>query len=203
MQVRAWTLGLCLAAIVAQAQSPGDFTATAIPDSVFERMQGKSFPEGCTVARSELCYLQVLHVDADGVTHRGEMVCHQSIASALLDIFRQLYEGGYPIERMRLIDDYDADDERSMQDNNTSCFCFRTVTGGQRLSHHATGMAVDINPRYNPYVSASGAVKPSNALHSGPYRIERGDLCHRLFLSYGFTWGGSWHRTKDYQHFQR
>ena len=203
MQVRAWTFGLCLVAIVAQAQTSDCFTATAIPDSVFERMQGKSFPENCTVSRSELRYLQVLHVDAEGETHRGELVCHQSIASALLDIFRQLYEGGYPIERMRLIDDYDADDERSMQDNNTSCFCFRPVTGGKGLSRHATGMAVDINPRYNPYVAASGVVTPANALHSGPYRIRQGDLCHRLFLSYGFTWGGSWRRTKDYQHFQR
>ena len=31
-------------------------------------------------------------------------------------------------EKIRLIDEYDADDERSMADNNTSCFNFRLVS---------------------------------------------------------------------------
>lgn len=201
--MRALLLALLpLLPLAASAQTEDGFTAGSLPDSVFERMQGKSFPHDCTIPRSELRYLQVLHVDAAGQTHRGELVCHKDIADDLLDIFQQLYEARYPIERMRLIDDYDASDERSMQDNNTSCFCYRPVTGGKGLSKHALGKAIDINPRYNPYISARGTIQPANAVHEGAYKIEEGDLLHRLFLAHGFTWGGSWRRTKDYQHFE-
>lgn len=203
MQVRTTAIALVLLAAAAHAGAQGAFTATALPDSVFERMKGKSYPEDCAIPRSQLRYLRVLHVDAEGKTHTGELVCHADIAEDLLCIFHQLYDAGYPIERIRLIDDYDADDERSMQDNNTSCFCHRPVTNGRTLSKHATGMAIDINPRYNPYLPANGDTLPANAQHSGPYRIEPGDLCHRLFTEHGFSWGGTWRRTKDFQHFQR
>jgi hypothetical protein len=43
-------------------------------------------------------------------------------AAALTDIFKKLYENNYPIEKIRLVDEYDADDEKSMRDNNSSCF---------------------------------------------------------------------------------
>lgn len=55
---------------------------------------------------------------------------------------------------MTLIDNYDADDERSMTANNTSAFCYRTVAGSTKLSTHSRGLAVDINPLYNPYVKS-------------------------------------------------
>ena len=128
-------------AVLDVAAQGGVFTADTLTDAVFQRMQGRSYPDDCTVPRSELRYLQVLHYDAEGHVHKGEMVCNRRIADDLLDIFRRLYEARYPIERMRLIDDYDADDEQSMQANNTSCFCYRAVAGGKRLSKHAQGMA--------------------------------------------------------------
>ena len=141
------------------------------------------------------------------------MVCHRRIAADLVAIFRQLYDAHYPIARMVLVDEYRADDETSMRANNTSCFCFRTVAGSRKVSAHAMGMAVDINPLYNPYVKrrANGRlfIQPANAepyIHRErrfDYKIERGDLCHRLFLQHGFSWGGAWRSLKDYQHFEK
>lgn len=114
---------------------------------------------------------------------------------------------------MVLVDEYRADDETSMRANNTSCFCYRTVAGSRKVSAHAMGMAVDINPLYNPYVKrrANGRlfIQPANAdpyTHRErrfDYKIERGDLCHRLFLQHGFSWGGAWRSLKDYQHFEK
>lgn len=189
------------------------FTADTLPDAVFRRMQGRSYPTGCTIARSELRYLKVLHYDAEGHIHQGELVCNQRIANDLLDIFRQLYEAHYPIERMQLIDNYEADDEQSMQANNTSCFCYRTTPGGKRLSKHAQGLAVDINPLYNPYVrrqkSGTTIVQPKTARpytdrsRKFRYKIDKGDLCYRLFIEHGFAWGGNWLSLKDYQHFEK
>lgn len=188
------------------------FTIDTISDKVFARMQGRSFPEGCTVKREDLRYLRLLHRNADDSICQGEMVCHKSIAQDLVEIFQKLYEAHYPIERMRLIDDYDADDEASMSDNNSSCFCFRTVDGTKTLSNHARGLAVDINTLYNPYVrnrngrlliSPDGAKPYVDRSKDFKYKIVEGDLCHRLFLEHGFRWGGSWSTMKDYQHFEK
>lgn len=189
-----------------------DFVALPVPDSVWHRMQGKTYRDNPHIGRDDLRYLRLLHWDYDGQTRRGEMVCNRRIADKLVNIFRQLYEHHYPIQRMRLPDEYDADDERQMSDNNTSCFCYRTVPGSNRLSLHARGLAVDINTLYNPYVrrrkDGTLIVKPANGKpytdrrRDFRYKITSGDLCHRLFLENGFTWGGAWRSLKDYQHFE-
>ena len=145
---------ICCLSLEMMAQTKG-FSADTLSNAVFARMQGKSYPKGCTVARSDLRHLKVLHVDIDGNIKIGEMVCNKAIAQDLLEIFRTLYDNRYPIERMVLIDEYDADDDRSMRDNNSSCFCFRKVMGTQNLSKHARGLAVDINTLYNPWVHTS------------------------------------------------
>ena len=188
------------------------FSVELLPDSVFLLMQGRSYAAGCTIPRSELRYLRLSHYDAGGQVHVGEMVCHRSIAQEVRDIFRALYEARYPVERMELIDRYDADDERSMQANNTSCFNYRTVSGTRTLSAHARGMAIDLNPRYNPYVRQSGGRRRVSPRGSDsyadrtiffPYKIVPGDLAHRLFRQHGFQWGGAWRKSKDYQHFEK
>lgn len=192
--------------------SHSDFTATEIPDSIWRLMQGKTYQPNPHIKRTDLRYLRVLHWDYDNQPHLGELVCNKLIADKLLAIFRELYAHHYPIQRIRLADEYDADDERQMRANNTSCFCYRTVSGSQKLSYHARGLAIDINPLYNPYVryakNGSPIVQPSNAksyvnrFRSFRYKIEKGDLCHLLFLRHGFIWGGSWRTMKDYQHFE-
>ena len=195
------------------AMQAQDFSVAPLSDSLFARMQGRSYPEGWTVPRSDLRHVRVLHVDAQGKVHKGELVCNKAIAQDLLEIFRQLYQARYPIEKIRLIDDYDADDEQSMRDNNTSSFCSRTVSGTKKLSKHALGMAVDINTRYNPWVrkgtDGRQLVSPDNGRlyanrqKSYPYKIVKGDLLYRLFIQHGFRWGGNWRSMKDYQHFEK
>lgn len=189
------------------------FTIDTISDAVFLRMQGKSYKNNCTVDRSELRYLRLSHYDENGEEHIGEIVCNKKISNDLKEIFQELYKQKYPIERMRLIDEYEADDERSMQTNNTSCFNYRTIAGSQKLSKHSLGMAIDINPLYNPYVKRgkdgtlivqpANARKYANRAKRWPYKIEKGDLCYQLFIKHGFKWGGSWSSSKDYQHFER
>ena len=189
------------------------FSVQPIPDSVFLRMQGRSWPEGCTIRRSDLRYLRLSHFDAENKEHVGEMVCNKAIANDIVEIFRELYRQKYPIQRIRLMDDYEADDEQAMRDNNTSSFCYRKISGSSKLSKHATGMAVDINTLYNPYVRSGKdghrIVEPATATKyvdrrkSFPYKIVKGDLLHRLFLQHGFKWGGSWRTMKDWQHFEK
>ena len=204
---------LCIVVLQSLALSAQVFIAREIPDSIWARMQGRSYPQECRIARSELRYLELSFVAFDGREHVGQMVCNKQIANDLLYVFRQLYEARYPIASMRLIDDYEADDSRSMASNNTSCFCYRRVAGSKSLSKHSRGMAVDINPLYNPcvYVKSGRVLPPEGNKYAHdrdkrkdiPSKIDTTDLCYRLFVSRGFRWGGTWRTIKDYQHFEK
>lgn len=189
------------------------FTVSEISDEIFARIDGKSYPKGCPVPLSDLRYITVLHYDLDGNVVEGEMICNKSIANDLIEIFQALYDAKYPIERMRLIDEYDANDEASMTDNNTSCFCYRTIAGSTKISNHGLGLAVDINPLYNPYEKirndGSSFVQPeagrpyTDRKKDFPMKIDRNDLCLKEFAKHGFTWGGDFTSIKDYQHFEK
>lgn len=188
------------------------FVGIPISESIYSRIYGKSYKEDCIVPIEDLCYLKLLHFDINYDIRIGELICSSSLANDLVQIFKALYEAKYPIEKMILIDDYNADDEASMYDNNTSAFNFRQIVGGGKLSKHATGHAVDINPLYNPYVKTTGGqiyVAPSSALpyvdrtQEFPYMIIKNDICYQLFINHGFQWGGDWETIKDYQHFEK
>lgn len=188
------------------------FTEGPIPDRIWERMQGKTYKNNSPIGRAQLRHVRALHWDYDGQIHIGEMVCNKRIAERLVRILRTLYAHRYPIQRMLLPDIYDADDERQMRDNNSSCFCCRVVSGSKKLSKHAQGLAVDINPLYNPYykkrADGTQSVKPATAApycdrkDTFPYKIDHEDLCFRLFVAAGFKWGGDWKSCKDFQHFE-
>ena len=130
----------------------------------------------------------------------------------MLAIFEELYQAEYPIEKVELVDAYNADDEESMSHNNSSAFNFRFISHTTKISKHGLGMAVDINTLYNPYVKTVDgklSIEPANATayvdrsKDFPYKIDHDDLCYKLFTKYGFTWGGDWTHSKDYQHFER
>ena len=186
-----------------------EFSTEPIPPAVEARMRGVSYPEDAQISLSELRYLRLSYVDFDGEPQTGEMVCHEAIAGDLLEIFQALYEARYPIRSIRLIDDFGGSDEASMLADNTSCFNYRPRTGQRRLSTHALGRAVDVNPLENPFVDRQGRVQPAGAEAFAdrgadfPHKIDREDLCYRLFRAHGFAWGGAWRSVRDYQHFEK
>ncbi len=188
------------------------FYMEELSDEVKERISGKSYGENCELPYEELRYIRVLYCAFDGTTRIGELIVNQAIAQDILDIFRELYGISYPIEQMLLIDEYDADDEKSMEANNSSAFNYRFVAGTTRLSKHSLGWAIDINPLYNPYITTIDGKKtilPENGSEYAdrtkdcPYYIKEGDACYEAFISRGFTWGGDWKNSKDYQHFEK
>ena len=174
-----------------------------------------SDPATLQISYDDLRYLKVLYYDFDGNVTEGELICNAFIAEDLKEIFYELYCNQYPIESIRLIDDYNGDDTASMEANNTSCFNYRVVDGTASLSKHALGCAIDINPFYNPYVvfdktgkgqdyiSPEGSEIYADRSRDFAYKIDELDLCYKLFKEHGFTWGGSWNSCKDYQHFQK
>lgn len=165
------------------------------------------------ISYADLRYVHIIHYDFDGKLAEGELICHNSIAEDLVEIFYDLYASEYQVEKVTLIENYNGDDTASMADNNTSCFNYRVVDGTKSLSRHALGLAIDINPLYNPYIrydkKGGQTVSPveggayADRTVSFPYKIDPDDLCYRLFTEHGFTWGGNWNSSKDYQHFQK
>lgn len=184
------------------------FCASPIPDEVKERMKGKTYRENSEIDFDDLAYLKVRYCDFSHQIADGELIVHRSVAKEVLEIFEMLLDAEYEIEKIRLCDEYDGDDEASMGDNNSSAFNFRNVAGTQELSLHALGRAIDINPLYNPYIVGE-KVSPANGEpyvdreRSFAHKIDHHDLCFKVFKSKGWLWGGDWESSKDYQHFYK
>lgn len=180
-----------------------------------EYITGCSYPDTedeLAISYDDLRYLHIMHYDFEGNLAEGELICNNYIAQDLLEIFYELYLNEYQLERVTLIENYGGDDTLSMIDNNTSCFNYRVVDDTTNLSKHAYGLAIDINPFYNPYVTYPGGKirisPPGSEPYADrdtdfPYKIDENDLCYKLFKERGFTWGGDWNSMKDYQHFQK
>ena len=181
--------------------------------TVVEAINIVSSAEDIQVDYEELCYMRVLYYNFKGIERTGELICNKAIAQDLAEIFYELYQNEYQIEQIRLVDEYSGDDTLSMMDNNTSCFNYRVVDGTSNLSKHAMGLAIDINPYFNPYVvykddgttyiSPQGSETYADRSKDFAYKIDENDLCYKLFKEHGFVWGGDWNSCKDYQHFQK
>ena len=189
-------------------------------DRVYKKIYGKSFKSNSAVSLSELRYIKTLHYDFDGKIRTGEIIVNQSIARDTMEVFRELYDAKYQIRKMRLVDNYYMDDgsgieadARSMNDDNTSGFNYRTVVGTNTISMHGYGRAIDVNPFENPW--CPGGVLHSNQQKSAEY-ANRGINTgvrkpHMIFLDseitgifkkHGFRWLGET-GTRDYQHFEK
>ena len=192
---------------------------------VFNRINGKSYRDNPDVALESLRYLKVLHRNYEGQIQIGEMVCHADVANDLISIFRSLFEQGYQIYSMYLVDkfwtgDGLTTDEESVRANNTSCFNYRRASDAANLSNHSFGKAIDVNPRDNPYVvlgtngwytdppidypaGEEGYANPDTRPNL-PHAMTESDACVQAFKGRGFTWGGDrGGANRDFQHFER
>ena len=171
---------------------------------------GPSWRPGCPIDPRHLRRVAINYIGFDGKTHRGDLIVNEDLAAEVVAIFDQLLQLRYPIEKIRTLDNYPgADDELSMEDNNTSAFNCRDIPGTGRWSQHAYGRAIDVNPLFNPYVDRMGAFQPKNAApyldrnRKDPAVLHAGDAAVRVFTDRGWRWGGDWRTPKDYQHFER
>ncbi len=192
------------------------FYYESLSESIKNRITGISYPADDSTAQihyDDLRYVSVLYYNFNDKEKVGELICNKEIAQDLVEIFYELYVNHYQIEKIHLVDEYNGDDELSMKDNNTSCFNYRTIEGKDKLSNHSYGLAIDLNPFFNPYVTypADGSihVAPEGSEYYADrskefaYKITRDDLAYTLFTEHGFTWGGNWNSSKDYQHFEK
>jgi len=187
-------------------------TLEQLPKNIRQSMiEKKIWSEDCPIKLEDLRLVQVQHYDFFENIKEGALVVHKSKAQDVLKIFEKLYAIKFPIQQVRLIDEYDGDDERSMADNNSSCFNFRKIAGSDQVSIHGYGLAIDINPVQNPMINfhddyGSVSVSPKegmkylNRTNNRPGMVEP---VIEIFKTHGFDiWGGSWNTPVDYHHFQ-
>jgi len=176
-------------------------------DSETEARMGASHRQGCPVALDSLRLVQVSHWDFGGQQQLGELVVHVDHAAPISGVFEKLFEAKFAIQQMELVDVYGADDDLSMAANNTSAYNCREVAWRPGVwSNHAFGAAIDINPLVNPYVKGATVLPPGGASYVdrttlGLGQIGAGDVVVEAFAAIGWTWGGDWVNSKDYQHF--
>ncbi|MGW0807134.1 M15 family metallopeptidase [Nonomuraea sp. NPDC002799] len=168
-----------------------------------------SWQTGCPVHYRDLRLVTLTYWGFDNKAHTGELVVRKTVTDDIVTVFRRLYGWRWPIYQMKLVDAFKADDFDSIDANNTSAFNCRRATGSSNWSNHAYGQAIDINPRENPYVTASGSTAHQNAKKftkrpmKGKGVINPGDKVVKAFAAVGWEWGGYWSGTKDFQHFSK
>lgn len=182
-----------------------EFTATSgpVPDHVLAR---STWNERCPVGVEDLSYLTMTYRGFDGASHLGEMIVHESVADSVIDVFRQLFEAGFPVEEMRVVSSSELDLPPTGDGNNTTSFVCRAVTGASSWSQHAYGLAIDLNPFHNPY-SKGDLVLPELASHYLDRTLDQPGMIHEsgpavaAFDSIGWGWGGRWRSLIDLHHF--
>lgn len=195
----------------------GAFEATIKPINKYTKqrmVEGKTWHKGCPVSPDDLRYIRLKHRNFYRSEKMGEIIVHKDVAQEIVEIFRELYEIGYPIRQMRLVSDFKGNDWRSIEADNTSAFNCRKATGSKKWSKHAYGKAIDINPIENPYISRSGRISHQkslrykkrvhkNATYADKAVLLKEDKATKIFKKYGWKWGGDWSGVKDYQHFSK
>lgn len=189
------------------------FYYTKLTDEIKQFITGLSYPKDdvdCLISYDDLRYIKLLHYDFEGNVKEGELIVNSALADEVTEIFYLLYMEKYPLTSVKLVDSYGecADDNLSMAANNTSAFNYRYVSGSKKLSLHSFGTAIDINPMLNPYVK-DGSVSPENGAAYADRsldftgKIDENDYCYKLFTERGWSWGGHFKTSKDYQHFSK
>ncbi len=208
--LRAAALMLCLFAGGGTSAERARVNYGPIPDEIWRYMQGRSWrAELPCPQRNELVLLRIPYLDFQGTTQIGSMIVAKSVAIKVAAAFQEIYDSKrFRIYRMSLIDEFQGDDDKSMDANNTSAFNCRTTDRGA-MSRHALGMAVDINPIQNPYREGKVTSPEAGRAYDQPHKrrsdivgiIINGDVVTNAFARQGWQWGGNWKRTVDYQHF--
>jgi peptidoglycan LD-endopeptidase CwlK len=179
--------------------------STAIKDS---SMSFEQSIEGTKAPKNIIDSLEILTVeyyDANGKLRSGQFVVNIAVAQDVKEAFEILKKSKFPVAKVIPIVEFAWDDNASMNANNSSAFNYRFIAGTERLSHHATGRAIDINPIQNPVIYSDGKISPRGAKYNPnvPGTFTADSEVVKFLKSRGWRWGGDWTSLKDYHHFDK
>jgi peptidoglycan LD-endopeptidase CwlK len=153
---------------------------------------------------SQMVALEVEYIDYNGKEQKGVLVVNKKVAKEIAEIFKEIKNSGFQIEKIIPISEYSWDDDKSMFDNNSSGYNYRFVANSKKLSNHSFGMAIDINPKYNPMIIGDKIYPPNGIYNSKKIGTITADSeVVKIFKKRGWNWGGDYKSLKDYQHFDK
>ena len=166
-----------------------------------EALTGVEIPRNI---KKDLCIVSVKYYSFDGKLHEGQLVIFKDLKTDIISIFNELEKEKFPVAKIIPVVAYNWSDSASMEDNNTSAFNYRLVKGTDRLSNHALGKAIDINPQLNPQIKKDEVLPVNGSYEPGkPGTITKNSIVVNAFKKKGWVWGGEWESSKDYQHFEK
>lgn len=178
-----------------------------VPDTIIdsdysfeEAIAGSNAPEEII---EQLELIDVVYISTDGKIHKGQILTNRLIAEDIREIFSFMLNESFVIEKAVPITRYNWSDSLSMEENNSYSFCYRNMS----YSKHAYGMAIDINPRFNPLrwkiedkpnqpVGAELDTTVNGTLFPGHPVVDQ-------FKKLGFRWGHSFTKYYDDHHFEK
>jgi len=189
-------------------EPPDTKTQTFKPQIIDSDMTFEEAIKGTKAPREvidSLCLLNVRYYSTDGKIHQGQLVVNKAVKSDIEFIFEFILKCRFPVAKVIPIVKYNWSDEASMKDNNTSAFNYRFIAGTTRMSNHAFGKAIDINPFFNPVVYPDGKVSPTGAKYEPekPGRFSDESAIVKLFLQKGWRWGNKFKQYHDNHHFDK
>ncbi|OJW70322.1 MAG: hypothetical protein BGO68_02510 [Candidatus Amoebophilus sp. 36-38] len=179
--------------------------------------EGNTWSENAIVPANRLRLLTIGHIDFQGNQQIGQMIVLDVCEEAVLTIFKELYKRKFPIHQIKPMHHYQGDDHAALAANNTSCYIDRNIIGSTKKSVHAYGLAIDINPVQNPFVTMdektgiatydpTASIAYANRMLARLGKATRAGMAEEvinIFAENGFYWwGGYWDTPIDYQHFQ-
>lgn len=193
--------------VTAEAEHSERGVETGLPDEIYDKIFGITLFDDSPVTREDLVYLTVPYYNFNGEDAIGHIIVNKNISEEVLDIFSELYNAKYPIEKMDIAEEYDSmqsallnSTELASKGNNNTCALYYSSENGE-FSPHASGLAIDLNPKINPSRDIYGAPVPKNA---GRYannenltdtekyaKITEDSDIYRIFTDHGWTWDSS------------
>jgi peptidoglycan LD-endopeptidase CwlK len=166
-----------------------------------QSLKNDSIPDS---VKRDLDIVTVYYYSFDNKLHKGQVVIRKELVKDITEIFNEIKDSHFPVAKVIPIVKYNWSDIASMEDNNSSAFNYRNIKGTKVISLHSKGIAIDINPLLNPQVK-HGEVSPPDAVYdpSKPGTLTANSVVVKSFLKRGWQWGGQWHSSKDYQHFEK
>ena len=114
-------------------------------------------------------------------TQVTRIACHKKVAESLLRVFERILEHYGSLAEVR----------KARAHLFGGCFNFRKITAGSRLSTHAWGVGIDMDPARNAF-----GVKHDESKGMMPLEVVE------IFEDEGWKWGGRFRTKPDCMHFQ-
>lgn len=179
-------LAVCIPALgPARADEARTFKATVDVLSPVhrEKMNGRSWQEGCPVSLDELVSIQLNYVGFDGGVHDGVLIVHRKLARETIEIFGELFAAGFRIERIEPYEEFPTG-EYAAHNDTVGFYCRPAQDNPRVFSSHAYGISIDVNSKTNPYHDPRGwwpAGSSGDRDRSAPGLLNAGSEAVKIF----------------------